>query len=178
MGFNFAAAAAAGQCFIGVAPVAGVTIPVAGGTAQTFALWNPSGSGKNLILNKIQLNAISATTPTLGGWVLGMLQPTGASVGTPISAFTQTNAINSLLGGGLTASGRFSVAATTTAVTTFFGLGWSRETLTATVGPVVMMYDFCGQIIVPPNTLIALGNTTVQTQPWQPTISWAEVPIS
>jgi hypothetical protein len=169
--------ALAGNCFIGTAPVAGVTIPVANSTAQTFALWNPAGSQKNLVLGKLQLGAISATTPTLGTWVLGVLQNAGSAIGTPISAFTATVPTNAIIGGGKAAVGRFALAATTTAVSTFFVLGFSRETTTATIGPMVMTYDFNGQIIVPPNTLIALNNTTVQTQPWEPSITWAEVAI-
>jgi|SRR5262245_6639392 len=173
----FTQQALAGNAFIGVAPVAGVTIPVAGGTAQTFALWNPSGSQKNLVLGKLQLNAINATTPTLGGWILGVLQSAGSSVGTPISAFTATAPINAVIGAGKAPVGKFSVAATTTATTTLFGIGFSRETVTATVGPLVLSYDFDGQVIVPPGVLIALQNTTVQTQAWQPTLSWYEVPL-
>lgn len=173
--------ALAGNVFIGVAPVAGVTIPVAGGTAQTFVLWNPAGSGKLLVLDKLNVGAISGTTPTLGTWVLGMLLNAGSAIGTPISAFTPTTPNNAKLGGGAGANsapvGRFSVAATTTAVTTFYTLPWSREATTATVGPVLMTHDFDGCVIIPPNVLIALGNTTVQTEPVAPTITWAEVPI-
>lgn len=169
--------ALAGNGFVGCAPVAGVTIPVANSTAQTFALWNPAGSGKSLVLGKLQLNAISATTPTLGGWVLGALFNAGSSVGTPISAFTATVPLNCIVGAGKTPIGKFSLAATTTALTTFYSLGMSREAVTVTVGPLIMTYDFDGQVIVPPGTLIALNNTTVQTQPWQPSLSWVETPF-
>lgn len=172
--------ALAGKCFIGVAPVTGVDLAASDGTAQTFGIWNPAGSGVNVVLNRLAVNPINATTPVLSGLCLSYLPNAGSAIGAagaPITAFTQTAAINAIVGVGSAAKARFTVAATTIATTLLAALGLGHESTTPGTNPFTWTYDFAGQFIIPPNMAVFLTGSAAQTQNLQPSITWAEVDV-
>lgn len=174
--------ALAGNCFIGTNVWNGsAVLPVSNGTAQTFGIWNPAGSGINMILGNLSMGAINATTPAVSGVSLGYVPNAGSAIGAagaPITAFTATAPVNSQIGfGGKAARGRFTVSATTIAMTPFYSVGFSRESTTAGNGLWSAKHSFDGLVIVPPNTFVGVGATTVQTQSYFMTLSWAEVDI-
>lgn len=174
--------ALAGNCFIGTAPVAGVDLPIATGTAQTFGIWNPAGSETLVVLNKLAVGIVDATTPVISGLTLSYVPNAGSAIatGAPISAFTATVPANALVNFGKTSKVRFTLAATTAASATvpLMCLGLSHESTTGGNGAVTWMYDFNGSVIIPPNVFVVLGGNAAQTQNLMPSISWAEIPTS
>lgn len=186
MGINFAQLALAGQCFIGTGPVAGIAIPIQSTTAAVrFALWNPAGSGVNVILNQLMLTKVDAADPGVGGYVLVLVPNAGATAatGAPVATFTALASYNARVGnGGTAAKARFGSASPagtlTTAGTPFYSLGLSRETVTDTVGPVVLTHNFNGGVVLAPGAFVHLAGIAADTQVSMPTITWAEIPIS
>lgn len=174
--------ALAGQCFIGTGPVAGIAIPVSTTTTCRFCLWNPQGSGVNLLLNTLTIAKVDAGDAGVGGYALSYVPNTGSTVATaaPVATFTALTPLNALISVGPSAKARFASAATgttvTTAGTTFYALGISKETITDTVGEVICQYDFSGSVIVPQGVFIHLIGTAADTQVTMPTITWAEIP--
>jgi hypothetical protein len=184
---NFSQLALAGQYFFGVTPVAGVDLPVSGGTAQTCGLWNPSGSGVYAVIDRVNVNVINATTPVISGLMFDYLPNAGSAIGAagaPITAFTQTASLNAIVNGGTTGKAkasvcRFTNAATTIATTALYALGISHESVgTTAVGWTNAFASLGGTIILPPGVALFLVGSAAQTQNLQPTLSWAEVPVS
>lgn len=172
--------ALAGNCFFGSTTQGGVTLPAEDATAQTFALWNPAGSGVYLVLNKLALGQADATTPAITGIGLSFLTNAGSSIatGAPISAFTATTPQNARIGNGPTSKARFSLSATTVATAFLMSLGLSQDSVTPGTGIDTATYDFGGSVILPPGTLIALcGAPAAPGQDFTATIHWAEVEI-
>jgi hypothetical protein len=183
MTIDFKQLALAGQCFIGTGPVAGVAIPIQSSTTMRFALWNPSESGVNVMLNTYMQTKVDAADPGVGGYLLGLILNTGgaAATGAPVATFTNVTPINALLAGGKAPRARFGSAATagtlTTASSQFYSLGLSRETVTDTVGPVLLKHSFDGALVLAPGTLVHLVGIAADTQVSMSTITWAEIPI-
>lgn len=171
--------ALAGKVFVGSATAAGVDLPASNGTAQTFGIWNPAGSGVMAVLGKLTLGIVDATTPVLSGLCLSYVPNAGSAIGAagaPLTAFTQTAAINAIIGYGETSKVRFTLAATSIAATIHSSVGLSHESTTAGNGLVGPWVDFSGSVIIPPNVAVFLTGTAAQTQNLMPTITWAEVP--
>src|SRR4051812_46591065 len=82
-----------GRVFHGNIAAAGVVLPIYSNTTQQVGLWNPVGSGVDLILFKIALTYID-TTGAAGGYVLAQLTNAPAAIGSglAITAFTETAA--------------------------------------------------------------------------------------
>lgn len=178
MGFNFAQLALGGQCFFGSTAIAGV-VPTTSTTAQVFGLWNPAGSGYNALLNKFNISVTTANTALVASLGLSVLTPTGASIGTPISAFTSGTIQNALLGSGKASAMRFTPSAATTTATTFLtALGVAQTAGTAPIGPQAYVYDFDGSIILPPNTAVFVVASAAVASAFAMALSWAEVPVS
>lgn len=175
--------ALAGQCFIGSAPVAGVDIPVSSGTTPVFMLWNPAGSGVNLVPNQLSISTIDATTPVISGLVFAYLVNAGSSYGTgaPVATFTSGTVVNAKLGSGQASKARFSSAGSgttfTAAITTFLPVGLSHDSVTGGTGWQNGIVNFNGSLILPQGALIALYGSAAQTQNMMPSISWAEIPV-
>lgn len=172
-----------GQCYFGTGPVAGIAIPIQSTTTCRFCLWNPYGSGVNLVLNQLQITKVDAADPGVGGYLLGLLPNAGSVAGTgaPVATFTDVAVRASKFNDGSpTPRARFASAATgttiTAATTIFYSLGISREVVTDTVGPVIHVYNFNGSLILAPGAFMHLCGIAADTQVTMSTISWAEVP--
>lgn len=139
--------------------VAGVAIPISTATAQTFGLWNPAGSGKNIVPLLYLASYVSGTF--VGGDVgISQIPNAGSAIGAagaPISAWTDTAPVNQLLGAGAVPGGiRGTLAATTIAATWLQTLGISEGAALATTAfqQTAVVYDFQGTLIVSPNNAI------------------------
>jgi len=181
----FAQLALNGQCFIGSTAAAGVAVPAFNATGQFFGLWNPQGSGVNLILNKLMMAIVSGGTEALAGIGLSYLPNAGSQIatGSPISAFTAVSAVNALVGGGLSSRGRFTLGTTTTVVapTLLYTIGVTAPGGDSATGlyPVTIDHDFNGGLIVPPGVYIGLGGAPAAPgSTYEATLTWAEVPVS
>ncbi len=174
----FVQQALAGNNFVGSSLVAGVDLPISTTLSPTFALWNPVGSGVNLVLNTLMLDAIDVTTPLLTAAVLSFVANTGgnAATGAPVAAFTNTLPFPAAVGGSKASKARFGLAATLTAAgAVFYALGYNRESATVAVGNQVFQHNFNGAVVVPQGTLIHLCGVAAFTTNIIPTLTWSEV---
>src|SRR3990167_1732488 len=107
--------AVAGNLFTGSIAAAGVVLPIYSNTTQQCGLWNPVGSGKDIVLVKISLTYVD-TTGAAGGFCLGYLSNAPAAIGTGLSitAFTETAAVSNYPGGGFASVAKFGQGATLT----------------------------------------------------------------
>ncbi len=172
--------ARAGLVFHGATAAAGVLIPISTTTGPTFALWNPSNSGKNLVLIRYALGLIS----TLGaaGTVVYMIQTgVGSNIGTgaPITAVTTGTAQNGIVGGGANSIAKFvpGTVTLTTAGTLYDTPGFSQgaNAPAAVINP-IMFDDIDGRIILPPGTIWYTAGTAALLSTFFQGVSWAEVP--
>ena len=178
-----------GGVYIGSTTYAGVAIPAYNATAQVFGLWNPAGSGVNVILVSLDLSVATAGTEALSSIGLSYLPNAGANIATaaPISAFTQTASLPALIGssGGVAApsAARFTLSATITAPTFYRSLGMTETVAagasTVTTGPNVfqLSYAFSGADGVAPGTYIGIGGSAAPGSTFAGSLCWIEIPI-
>lgn len=161
--------------------VAGVAIPISTATAQTFMLWNPAGSTKNLVPLLLNFSYVAGTS-VAGSIGISRLPNAGSAIGAagaPISAFTETVPGNCLLGGG-TGQVRGSLAATTIAATWFQTLGMTESALVGTtaMNPQLVQYDFQGSLIIPPNNAIVVVGSAATGATVSVSMIFAELPTT
>jgi hypothetical protein len=171
-----------GRVFLGSTAVAGVVPAIFSNTAQTFALWNPLGSGKNIVPLKLQAGYVS-TTGAAGNLALAYNAAAGSQVGTgsPIAAGTFAAPVNALLGG----NGDASVAKFAPATITFTGaplflrtLGMSQLVTTAadaTTTPWMLETDFDGSLVLAPGAIICVAGNIATLSVWNFAMTWAEI---
>src|SRR5262245_20023967 len=90
-----------GNVFLGTTAIAGVALPAYNATAHTFCVWNPLGSGKNVIPIHLMVGYI-ATTSATGNIVISYQSGVGAQVasGAAITAATLVAPLNAKVGAG------------------------------------------------------------------------------
>lgn len=148
----------------------------AGGTPM-IGLFNPTGSGKNLVILKASFaNVVAASaagTVTFGLYFGTTATITQATTTTPWSMSTQLQA-------GSVATGFRNVALTSgSAASNVIALGsyyWATAAGAAVVsgGPV----DLEGSVIIPPGSYVALGGSAALTSAtWIGSLQWEEVPV-
>lgn len=153
-------------------------IGAAGGT-PALGIWNPAGSGKNLVpLFANYGNVVAASGAGTVAWAL-YFGPTAAITGTasttyPIGQLSMTK-------GASVASAFVNAALTSsTALTNVIPLGsyyWATAAGAALVTPPVPV-DLSGQVMIPPGSMMALGGSSALTSAtWQAFLSWGELPI-
>ena len=175
-----------GNVFYGAAAATGlVTTAFSNGSYVGLLLWNPQGSGKNLVpIRAVQGRILAATT--VAAWGHAYLANAGAGVGTaaPLSAFTAITATRGPVNNpGVTGQGA-SVALVGGGATFTTALAWGRSngfsegTNTTAVVDQVLQEDFFGNLIIPPGTIWApWAATAAQGGTWVPSAIWEEVPI-
>ncbi len=166
-----------GQCFVGSTAATGVDIPIYNATAaHTAVLWNPAGSGVNLVLNTFSAGQADASTPAISGLGLSYLLNTGSAIGTgaPVVSFTDAIVQNAKIGiGGNKA--RFG-AASISATSFLMSLGASQDSITPGANIDLSLFEFNGSVIVPQSTLVAVvGAPIAFGQAMVVSLSWAEV---
>lgn len=169
-----------GNVFIGSTSKDGVAIPIYNATAAVFALWNPTGSGKNAVPLSITFGMGTVGTKAVSGIGLSYKTSCGSAIatGAPISAFTDGTPVNALLGSGKTSVMRFAPgAATIVAGAHLLTFGLSVESATAGNGTWFLQYEFKGQLILGPGSLIHVTSAPVACgSTYLITLVWEEVP--
>lgn len=170
--------------FWGSSAVTGLITTIFSNTTYVgLLLWNPQGSGKNLVPIRAAQGRILAAT-TVAAWGHSYLANAGAGLGTPVSGFTSITATRgpannpgitgqgasvALLGGGATLG---------TAFTWGRANGFSEGTNTTAVVDQVLVEDFGGNLIIPPGTVFApFAASAAQGGTWLPSIVWEETPL-
>jgi hypothetical protein len=160
---------------------AGNIVGAAAGAAAQFALWNPTGSGKNISLLKFQTWAISGTapvpplvhsfsitTPTIATSVLTPIQCNNVGLG----ALSVARAYSSAAGSALTGS---SILQSLCAADV--GIGAGAYTTANSFQPKLTEY-LDGSIVIPPGTCWvptwqAAGTTFLGGY----SVTWEEIPV-
>jgi len=170
-----------GKVFTGNIASAGVILPIFSNTTQQVGLWNPIGSGVDIVLLRLGLTYVSGTGAA-GGYVLGYLANAPAAIGTglAITAFTETAAISSYPGGGFSSVAKFAQGATitVTAPTVKRHLGINQNAFTA-AGTGQMPYDversFFGLEVLTPGTAVFVAGNIATLATFSGGITWAEI---
>lgn len=174
-----------GNMFVYTTALAGNAL-VAATTTNAPALWNPAGSGKNLVLVKITAGRTAKGTPLEGSIVYLTLPNAGATVGTAnqIVSLTAVAGVNCLLGGGNTSVMRFApTTITTTGTPTLIctaGFAQTADNGATTVsGPrLETAIDYInGGIIVPPGNTFQLGAAVSLSTTYTFSIFALELPV-
>lgn len=170
-----------GTVYTGNIAAAGVVLPIYSNTTQQVGLWNPVGSGKDILLMKIALTYID-TTGAAGGYCLGYLSNAPAAIGTglAITAFTETAAVSNYPGGGFSSVAKFGQGATLTVTAPVVKrqLALNQNAFTA-AGTGQMPYTaeitFDGEEVLTPGTAVFVCGNIATLAKFSGSIVWAEI---
>ena len=168
-----------GNSFLLSVSTAAAVTAYTGGAAGTpmLALYNPVGSGRNAVINKLSLGnvvaASAAGTVTFGLYFGTTAAITQASTVTPWSMSTQLQAGSVMTGFRNVALTSGSAASNVVALASYY---WATAAGAALVtgGPM----DLEGAVIIPPGSFAALGGSAALTSAtWIGSMQWEEVPV-
>lgn len=173
-----------GNVFIGSTAVAGVKPPATNATAITYAIWNPLGSGKNIIPLYTQVG-YSDTTSAAGN--IGLSYQTGmgsqVATGSPVTAATLVAPVNALLSAGNASISKFAPSTLTLASAASYLLTFGFNQLVTTAATTasigwVWQYNYNGSLILPPGVGIFVTGNTAALSNLDLTTVWAEIPTT
>ena len=163
----------------------GLAIPIYTTVTPTVCLWNPIGSGINLVLHRLVFNYASGTADF---GAVGLMKETnagsGIATGAVFSAFNEDTPTNGLVGGGTVSKAKVCVSGTTTLTTLgdasrwFYPLGninLEAETGTAH-GFNTGDQHIHAAIIIPPGSAVWPACTKASVALFAQGISWTEIP--
>ena len=174
-----------GNAFIYSTALAGNALVIAGST-NVPALWNPSGSGKNLVLMKVAIARTAKGTPLEGSITYLTLPNAGATIGTgnQIVSLTQVAPVNLLIGAGNASVIRFAPTTINTGgiptLVATAGFGQTADNGATTVsGPRVdTSIDYIdGMIVVPPGNTFQMGAAVSVSTTYTISIFGLELPV-
>lgn len=162
--------------------IAATATPVYTATAVTgLSIWNPTGSGKNIIITRAIVGPVTAASAAvLLGFALIQNAGSGVATGGPISA---TTALSSALRGGglLNNSGQnssialVSTGSTVVAPTQFIPLfGQTTDVITTSSEGTAFVYDPEGSLILQPGSYIAFASSATNTGTNNYALYWYE----
>lgn len=170
-----------GNVFVGSTAIGGVALTTSVTTAQVFMVWNPSGSGKNIVPINTTIGYVSGTgvAANLGySYLTGMGSGLGAG---GCSAYTAGTPVNANLGSGNVSIARFAPATATVLAPTYLrSMGVSQLALTAattTAGQWVSRDDFDGSVIIGPGSAIFVIGVASITSLFTISMVWEEIPV-
>jgi len=154
-------------------------LPISSTTDPVFVLWNPYGSGVNVVLVHCHIGYADGTNVD-GSVLLGILTNVGSSIqtGGVISAFTTGPCVNGKIGPCSSSAVRFGISATlTNPATQFLPLGLSIMVLAKTgSASIKLKEDFNGTVILPPGTAVFLCDSAASVATYYQRLSWYEYP--
>jgi len=158
-----------GNGFVYSAAAAGAALAAFGVNSAPF-IWNPTGSGKNLVIVKVAVG-LASVTATAGHVVYGFMQNMGSQIGTaqPVVSGTFVAPTNLLIGAGNQSVIRFAPTTVTllaaTAATFFSTMGLGQATAaTGATSPFMAVDNIDGAIIIPPGCAFVIGaSATIST---------------
>ncbi len=175
-----------GNVFWGSAAVTGiVTTAFSNTTYVGLILWNPQGSGKNVVpIRAVQGRILAATTVCAFGSCYLLNAGAGVATAAPFSAFTAITATRGPANNpGLTGQGA-SVALLGGGATLTTAFAWGRAngfaagTETTAIVEQAYVEEFNGNTVIPPGTAMAVfAASAAQGGTWVPSCVWEEVPI-
>lgn len=160
--------------------VGGTIIPLqVASMASTFTFLNPTGSGKNMEL--ITYAAAFESSIMVVSDASLFFQTIGGAVTAPtvVAAITATRGSTILGTSGSSVVTAYSAATLVGAITAgpiLFGPTQTQSVI-GSAGPSLFRYDFRGELIVPPGTIITVAGNAAQTSAASQILYWAEIPI-
>jgi hypothetical protein len=164
---------------VSLATAAAITA-YSGGAAGTpqIAVYNPTGSGKNLFLITANFgNAVAASAAGTVMWNIYFgptVAPTAATNATAFNMLTQSGA------GSVTKAWTNTALTASTALTNAFPIGsyyWATAAGAALVTPTLPL-EIPGYLLIPPGSMFALGgNAALTSATWTGFVAWAELPV-
>ncbi len=171
-----------GNGFVYSTAVGGAVLAALGTTSAPF-LWNPMGSGKNLIITKVVAGLVATGTTAAGHIVYGSQASLGSQVGTgsPVVSGTFVAGVNLLIGSGNPSQMKFAPATVSlTAACTFLcsmGLGQATAATGAT-SPFQAIDYVDGRIVVPPGSAFTVAASGSIASTYCTSIFGIEVPVA
>ena len=163
---------------LSVATAAAITAYTGGaGGTPMIGVYNPAGSGKNMVIDKAQFaNVVAASVA--GTATFGLYFGTTAAI-TQATTSTPTN-LGTLAASGSVMTGFRNVALTSsTAAANVVPLGsYYWATAAGAIQTPNAPADLEGSIIIPPGSYVALGGSAALTSAtWIGSLQWEEVPV-
>lgn len=170
-----------GNAFMYSAAIGGTVLAAFATTSAPF-IWNPIGSGRNLIITKVAVGLDATGTTAAGHVVYGVQSNLGGNVGTgaPVVSGTFVAATNLLIGSGLVSQMKFApTTVSLTAACTFLctmGLGQATAATTAT-SPYTAIDYVEGRIVIPPGSAFSVAASGAIASTYTISITGLEVPV-
>ncbi len=172
-----------GNLFAGNQAAAGAVVPIYSNTTQQCGIFNPLGSGVNIILVKLLMTFVD-TTGAAGGYCLGYVKGCGGSIATGsggITVATLATPVNLNLSAysGVSKAVFMSAAITTAAPAILMQLGFNQMVLTAattSLGQWPSEIRFDGYPIVTQGTAVFFCGNIATLSKIAATFVWEESP--
>ena len=170
-----------GNGFMYSAAIGGSVLAAFGTTSAPF-LWNPMGSGRNLIITKVAVGLDATGTTAAGHVVYGFQSNLGSSGGTaaPVVSGTFVAPVNLNIGSGGASAMRFApTTVSLTAACTFLctmGLGQATAGTTAT-SPYIAIDYVDGRIVIPPGSAFSVAASGSIASTYTISIFGLELPV-
>lgn len=175
--------ASRGRLYTGSSASAGIALIVPGAGGGHPTLWNPSDSGINVSVVRLELGYVSGNNaPTCFEWAYVLNAGSTHATGAPIATATLVAPVG-VLGGALTNKAKWSPTTNTfTAAPVFFrsaGLSLFTGVAATAVAPFALRADYAGDLVIAPGTAICLCTQAATTTAlFQVSVTWEEVAIS
>ena len=143
--------------------------------AKNMTLYNPLGSGKNLVLLEITAAITVAPAAYPGSIMLAANLPTPTVPAAPATATAETvqNALLGSASGAAKVYNTCTLAAAPVAIRNFASAAWITTGTTTSMG--VVKDEVAGAIILPPGCYVSIMATAAVTL--QCSMTWEEVPV-
>ena len=177
---KFYTQAVRGNLFVGSQAAAGAVVPIYSNTTQQCGIFNPGGSGVNVVPVRLNIGYVS-TTGAAGSFCLGYITDgdTIATGGKGITAATFADGINCNLKGPKSKAKFLASAVTTVAPGLLMQLGINQLVTTAADATNVFFegkYDFDGSLVVPQGSAIFFAGNIAVLITLAASFVWEEVP--
>ncbi len=176
-----------GNLFYASTAAPGVTVSIFSNTSFTgLGIWNPQGSGKNLVMSRVLIGCNGAAATAEAGFGYSWLVNAGSAVATaaPLSAITAITATRGSCvcgtpGVGNSVAIAASAATLTTAMTwgRFNGISSSTGAITTQIALGVFVDYFDGTMIVPPGVFWTVTSAIASGGTFGITAEWEETPL-
>ena len=180
---KYAEQARRGRLYYGSSASAGIAIivPATGGGHPT--LWNPSDSGRDVSIVRVELSYVSGNhAPGAFEWALTATTGATAATGAPIATATLVDPVPCRIGGTRDFKARWSPTTNTfTAAPVFtraLGVGLHTGVAATAINPTQIRVDYDGDLMLAPGNALSLCyQTTTTTALFQVTVTWEELDI-
>lgn len=171
------------RAYYGSSASTGIALIVPATTGGHPTLWNPSDSGRNISIIRVELSYVSGNNaPTALEWALTSNTGNTIATGAPIATGTRVAPVSCMIGGASDAKGVWLPTTNTfTAAPVFtraLGLSLFTGIATTAVAPFELTREYNGDLGMSPGFALSLcSQAATTTAVFQVTVVWEEIPI-